>query len=73
MIGHATFRVAVVVNNASARLRRMPGTVEEASIPLIAEMPHGGFEESGYGKDLSAYSLEDYTRIKHVMSAVGGA
>jgi acyl-CoA reductase-like NAD-dependent aldehyde dehydrogenase len=36
-------------------------------------MPHGGFKESGYGKDLSAYSLEDYTRIKHVMSAVGEA
>ena len=39
-------------------------------IPLVAEMPHGGFKESGYGKDLSNYSLEDYTRIKHVMSAV---
>ena len=39
-------------------------------IPLVAEMPHGGFKESGYGKDLSQYSLEDYTRIKHVMSAV---
>ena len=42
-------------------------------IPLVAEMPHGGFKESGYGKDLSAYSLEDYTRVKHVMSAVGDA
>ncbi len=40
-------------------------------IPLVAEMPHGGFKQSGYGKDLSAYSLEDYTRIKHVMSFVG--
>lgn len=38
-------------------------------ILLTAEMPHGGFKYSGYGKDLSAYSLEDYTRIKHVMSA----
>ena len=38
-------------------------------IPLVAEMPHGGFKESGYGKDLSAYSVDDYTRIKHVMSA----
>ncbi len=37
-------------------------------IPLVAEMPHGGFKQSGYGKDLSAYSLEDYTRVKHVMS-----
>jgi betaine-aldehyde dehydrogenase len=36
-------------------------------IPLVAEMPHGGYKKSGYGKDLSAYSLEDYTRIKHVM------
>ncbi|MGW6724655.1 aminobutyraldehyde dehydrogenase [Nocardia sp. NPDC055029] len=37
-------------------------------IPLVAEMPHGGFKYSGYGKDLSAYSVEEYTRIKHVMS-----
>lgn len=37
-------------------------------IPLVAEMPHGGFKKSGYGKDLSAYSLDDYTRIKHVMA-----
>jgi betaine-aldehyde dehydrogenase len=36
-------------------------------IPLVAEMPHGGFKRSGYGKDLSLYGLEDYTRIKHVM------
>jgi betaine-aldehyde dehydrogenase len=40
-------------------------------IPFVAEMPHGGFKHSGYGKDLSAYSLEDYTRIKHVMSYMG--
>lgn len=39
-------------------------------IPLQAEMPHGGYKESGYGKDLSMYGLEDYTRIKHVMSAL---
>ncbi len=37
-------------------------------IPLVSEMPHGGFKQSGYGKDLSAYSLEDYTRVKHVMA-----
>jgi betaine-aldehyde dehydrogenase len=37
-------------------------------IPLVAEMPHGGFKHSGHGKDLSMYGLEDYTRIKHVMS-----
>jgi betaine-aldehyde dehydrogenase len=40
-------------------------------IPLVAEMPHGGFKRSGYGKDLSAYGFEDYTRIKHVMSNLG--
>jgi betaine-aldehyde dehydrogenase len=40
-------------------------------IPIIAEMPHGGFKHSGYGKDLSAYSFEEYTRIKHVMSYIG--
>jgi betaine-aldehyde dehydrogenase len=39
-------------------------------IPLVAEMPHGGFKQSGYGKDLSAYSFEEYTRVKHVMSAL---
>ena len=39
-------------------------------IPLVAEMPHGGFKESGYGKDLSNYSLEDYTRVKHVMTNI---
>jgi betaine-aldehyde dehydrogenase len=39
-------------------------------IPLVAEMPHGGFKHSGYGKDLSMYGLEDYTRIKHVMANV---
>jgi betaine-aldehyde dehydrogenase len=40
-------------------------------IPLVAEMPHGGFKKSGYGKDLSLYGFEDYTRIKHVMSYLG--
>ena len=39
-------------------------------IPLVAEMPHGGFKRSGYGKDLSMYSFEDYTRVKHVMSYI---
>jgi betaine-aldehyde dehydrogenase len=37
-------------------------------LPLVSEMPHGGFKESGYGKDLSVYSLEDYTVVKHVMA-----
>jgi betaine-aldehyde dehydrogenase len=39
-------------------------------IPLVAEMPHGGFKQSGYGKDLSMYGFDDYTRIKHVMSSL---
>jgi betaine-aldehyde dehydrogenase len=39
-------------------------------IPLVSEMPHGGFKESGYGKDLSIYSLEDYTVVKHVMANI---
>ncbi|MDR3359126.1 MAG: aminobutyraldehyde dehydrogenase [Bifidobacteriaceae bacterium] len=38
-------------------------------IPLVAEFPHGGFKASGYGKDLSHYALEEYTRVKHIMSA----
>ena len=40
-------------------------------IPLVAEMPHGGFKHSGHGKDLSMYGFEDYTRIKHVMTNLG--
>jgi betaine-aldehyde dehydrogenase len=40
-------------------------------IPLVAEMPHGGFKHSGYGKDLSMYGFEDYTRVKHVMANLG--
>ena len=39
-------------------------------IPIVAEMPHGGFKESGYGKDLSMYGFDDYTRVKHVMSNI---
>jgi betaine-aldehyde dehydrogenase len=39
-------------------------------IPLVAEMPHGGFKHSGYGKDLSLYGFEDYTRVKHVMANI---
>lgn len=40
-------------------------------IPFVSDMPHGGFKHSGYGKDLSQYGFDDYTRIKHVMSAWG--
>jgi betaine-aldehyde dehydrogenase len=39
-------------------------------IPLVSEMPHGGFKQSGYGKDLSKYGFEDYTRVKHVMANI---
>jgi betaine-aldehyde dehydrogenase len=39
-------------------------------IPLVSEMPHGGFKHSGYGKDLSMYGFNDYTRVKHVMSNI---
>jgi betaine-aldehyde dehydrogenase/aminobutyraldehyde dehydrogenase len=55
--------------NASRKLKF--GTVWiNDHIPLVSEMPHGGFKQSGYGKDLSAYSLEDYTQIKHVMAKI---
>jgi betaine-aldehyde dehydrogenase len=40
-------------------------------LPITSEMPHGGYKESGYGKDLSMYSLEDYTQVKHVMVSLG--
>jgi acyl-CoA reductase-like NAD-dependent aldehyde dehydrogenase len=39
-------------------------------MPLVSEMPHGGYKQSGYGKDLSKYALEDYTQIKHVMAKI---
>jgi 1-pyrroline dehydrogenase len=56
--------------NAARRLRF--GTVwVNDHIPLVSEMPHGGFKQSGYGKDMSIYSLEDYTEIKHVMVSLG--
>lgn len=41
-------------------------------IPIISEMPHGGFKQSGFGKDMSAYSFEEYTQVKHVMFELGG-
>jgi betaine-aldehyde dehydrogenase/aminobutyraldehyde dehydrogenase len=56
--------------NAARRLQF--GTVWiNDHIPLVSEMPHGGYKQSGYGKDLSVYSLEDYTQIKHVMAKLG--
>ena len=41
-------------------------------IPIVSEMPHGGFKQSGYGKDMSAYSFEEYTQVKHVMHDLTG-
>jgi betaine-aldehyde dehydrogenase/aminobutyraldehyde dehydrogenase len=57
------------VGRALAAARKLEfGTVwvNEHLFPLASEMPHGGFKESGYGKDMSLYSMEEYTRIKHV-------
>jgi betaine-aldehyde dehydrogenase len=60
-----------------ARAMRMSRSLDfgvvwiNAHIPFVSEMPHGGFKHSGYGKDLSMYGLEDYTRLKHVMSYIG--
>jgi len=55
--------------NAARRLQF--GTVWiNTHIPLVSEMPHGGYKQSGYGKDLSVYSLEEYTNVKHVMTAI---
>jgi betaine-aldehyde dehydrogenase len=42
-------------------------------IPIVSEMPHGGVKQSGHGKDMSAYSFEEYTQVKHVMSDITGA
>jgi len=55
--------------NAARRLRF--GTVWiNDHLPMVSEMPHGGFKQSGYGKDMSVYALEDYTTIKHVMAKI---
>jgi betaine-aldehyde dehydrogenase len=51
----------------AARVLRFGTVWVNDHIPLVSEMPHGGFKQSGYGKDLSVYSLEDYTEVKHVM------
>jgi len=45
--------------------------INEHLFPLTSEMPHGGFKESGYGKDMSLYSMEEYTRVKHVVAKLG--
>jgi betaine-aldehyde dehydrogenase len=55
----------------AARVLRFGTVWVNDHIPLVSEMPHGGFKQSGYGKDMSVYSLEDYTEIKHVMVNLG--
>jgi betaine-aldehyde dehydrogenase len=52
---------------SAARALRFGTVWVNDHIPLVSEMPHGGFKQSGYGKDMSMYSLEDYTVVKHVM------
>jgi len=55
--------------NAARRLRF--GTVWiNDHLPLVSEMPHGGYKQSGYGKDMSMYAIEDYTQVKHVMARI---
>jgi 1-pyrroline dehydrogenase len=55
----------------AARVLRFGTVWVNDHIPLVSEMPHGGLKQSGYGKDMSIYSLEDYTEIKHVMVNLG--
>jgi len=55
--------------NAARRLRF--GTVWiNDHLPLVSEMPHGGYKQSGYGKDMSMYAIDDYTQVKHVMARI---
>ena len=60
------------VGRALRMSRRMQfGTVWiNTHIPLTPEMPHGGYKQSGHGKDMSVYSIEEYTNIKHVMASL---
>jgi betaine-aldehyde dehydrogenase len=68
---------ASVWTNDHARAMRLSRDLDfgcvwiNTHIPFVSDMPHGGFKHSGYGKDLSHYGFEDYTRIKHVMSYIG--
>jgi 1-pyrroline dehydrogenase len=55
--------------NASRRLRFGCVWIND-HMPLVSEMPHGGYKQSGYGKDMSMYALEDYTQVKHVMARI---
>ena len=53
--------------NAARKLQFGTVWINDHLLPIASELPHGGYKESGYGKDLSVYALEDYTEIKHVM------
>ena len=55
---HRAFRVANAMRFGAAEINE--------HLPLVSEMPHGGYKQSGFGKDLSIYSLEEYTNLKHV-------
>jgi betaine-aldehyde dehydrogenase/aminobutyraldehyde dehydrogenase len=52
--------------NASRKLQFGTVWVNDHLLPITSEMPHGGYKQSGYGKDMSIYSMEEYTQIKHV-------
>jgi aminobutyraldehyde dehydrogenase len=54
--------------NAARRLQFGTVWINDHLVPITSEMPHGGYKQSGYGKDMSLYSLEDYTQIKHVVA-----
>jgi 1-pyrroline dehydrogenase len=54
--------------NAARKLDFGAVWINDHLVPIASEMPHGGFKSSGYGKDMSAYSMEEYTRIKHVVA-----
>ena len=57
--------------NAARKLQFGAVWVNDHLVPIASEMPHGGYKQSGYGKDLSMYALEDYTEVKHVMVNLG--
>ena len=54
--------------NAARKLQFGAVWINDHLVPITSEMPHGGFKSSGYGKDMSAYSMEEYTQIKHVVA-----
>ena len=54
--------------NAARRLQFGTVWINDHLVPITSEMPHGGYKSSGYGKDMSAYSMEEYTQIKHVVA-----